>query len=130
MARRVNGESVVALVVHAEQKETVGFKLWNGITQSWQGIQETLTLDSGDVHGSAEDKVRLTLDEEPLVKGLVLTRDSMRLVVAPELLGGHKVQRSTDLIHWADCLIGETERESGLKIDPNQSHEFYRLISR
>ena len=130
VTRRVNGESVVALVVHAEQKEVVGFKFWNGTTQSWLGIQETLTLDSGDVHGSADDKVRLTLDEEPLVKGLVLTRDSMRLVVAPELLGIHKLQRSKDLINWADYLISETEREAGLTIDPNQSHEFYRLISR
>jgi hypothetical protein len=128
--RRVNGESVVALVVHAERQETVTFKLWNTTAQAWQDINERLTLDSGDVLGSAADMVRLTLDAKPLAKGLVLSRDSMRLIVAPELLSTHKVQRSNDLIHWEDYPMSGEEGETGLTIDPDQSHEFYRLIRR
>ena len=128
--KRLAANNTVALVVHAERQEAVSFKLWNTTTQAWQDINERLTLDSGDVLGSAADMVRLTLDAKPLTKGLVLSRDSMRLVVAPELLSTHKVQRSTDLIHWEDYpMIGE-EGETGLTIDPDQSHEFYRLIRR
>jgi hypothetical protein len=130
VARRVNGESVVALVVHAERQETVSFKLWNTTVQAWQNINKRVTLDSGDVLGTATDMVRLTLDAKPLARGLVLSRDSMRLVVAPELLGTHKVQRSTDLIHWEDFPMSGAEGETGLTIDPDQSHEFYRLIRR
>ena len=124
------GNNTVALVVHAERQETVSFKLWNTTTQAWQNINERVTLDSGDVLGSATDMVRLTLGDQPLAKGLVLTRDSMRLVVAPELLGTHKVQRSNDLIHWEDYPMSGEEGKTGLTIDPDQSHEFYRLIKR
>jgi hypothetical protein len=130
LVKRLAGNNTVALVVHAERQETVSFKLWNTTTQAWQNINERVMLDSGDVLGSAADMVRLTLDDQPLARGLVLSRDSMRLVVAPELLSTHKVQRSTDLIHWEDYpMIGE-EGETGLTIDPDQSHEFYRLIRR
>jgi len=130
LVKRLAGNNTVALVVHAERQETVSFKLWNTTTQAWQNINERVTLDSGDVLGSATDMVRLTLDDQPLAKGLVLTRDSMRLVVAPELLGTHKVQRSNDLIHWEDYPMSGEEGETGLTIDPDQSHEFYRLIKR
>ena len=54
----------------------------------------------------------------------------MRLVVEPELLGDYKVQRSTDLIHWEEFPISGENAETGLTIDPDQSHEFYRLIRR
>jgi hypothetical protein len=54
----------------------------------------------------------------------------MRLVVAPELLGDYKVQRSKDLIHWEEQPISQEGRETGLTIDPDQPHEFYRLIRR
>jgi len=130
LVKRLAGNNTVALVVHAERQETVSFKLWNTTTQAWQNINERVTLDSGDVLGSATDMVRLTLDDQPLAKGLVLTRDSMRLVVAPELLSTHKVQRSNDLIHWEDYPMSGEEGETGLTIDPDQSHEFYRLIKR
>jgi hypothetical protein len=126
LVKRLAGNNTVALVVHAERQETVSFKLWNTTTQAWQNINERVTLDSGDVLGSAKDMVRLTLDAKPLV----LTRDSMRLVVAPELLSTHKVQRSNDLIHWEDYPMSGEEGETGLTIDPDQSHEFYRLIKR
>jgi hypothetical protein len=130
LVKRLAGNNTVALVVHAERQETVSFKLWNTTTQAWQNINERVTLDSGDVLGSATAMVRLTLDAEPLVKGLVLSRDGMRLVVAPELLGTHKVQRSTDLIYWEDFPMSGAEGETSLTIDPDQSHEFYRLIKR
>ena len=130
LAKRVNGSSTVALVIHTEREETVRFALWNATAQAWQKINESLTLDSGDMLGSATDMVRLTLDAKPLAKGLVLSRDSMRLVVALELLGTHKVQRSTDLIHWEDFPMSGAEGETSLTIDPDQSHEFYRLIRR
>jgi hypothetical protein len=130
LVKRLAGKSTVALVVHAEQRETISFKLWNATAQGWQGIQESLTVDSGEVHGSANEMVRLTLDAQPLAKGLGLSRDSMRLVVAPELLGDYKVQRSTDLIHWEEFPISGENAETGLTIDPDQSHEFYRLIWR
>ena len=128
--RRVNGNSTVALVVHTEQRETVRFKLWNNSAQAWQGINENLALSSGDIHGSADDMVRLTLDAKPLAKGLILSRDSMRLIVLPQLLGTHKVQRSIDLIRWEEFPMTVEEWETGLTIDPDQSHEFYRLIKR
>jgi hypothetical protein len=130
LAKRVNGSSTVALVIHTEREETVRFALWNATAQAWQNINESLTLDSGDVLGSATDLVRLTLDAKPLAKGLVLSRDSMRLVVLPELLGTHKVQRSTDLIHWEDFPMSREDGSTGLTIDPAKSHEFYRLIKR
>jgi hypothetical protein len=130
LVKRLAGNNTVALVVHAERQETVRFKLWNTTTQAWQNINERVTLDSGEVLGSATDMVRLTLDDQPLAKGWVLSRDSMRLVVAPELLGTHKVQRSTDLIHWEELPMSGEDRETGLTIDPDQSHEFYRLIRR
>jgi hypothetical protein len=120
----------VALVVHAEQSETISFKLWNAKAQGWQGIQESLTVVSGEVHGSANEMVRLTLDAQPIAKGLGLSLDSMSLVVAPELLGDYKVQRSTDMIHWEEFPISGENAETGLTIDPDQSHEFYRLIRR
>jgi hypothetical protein len=130
VVKRLAGKSTVALVVHAEQSETISFKLWNATAQGWQGIQESLKVDSGEVHGSANEMVRLTLDAQPLARGLGLSRDSMRLVVAPELLGDYKVQRSTDLIHWEEFPISGENAETGLTIDPDQSHEFYRLIRR
>ena len=130
VVKRLAGKSTVALVVHAEQSETISFKLWNATAQGWQGIQESLKVDSGEVHGSANEMVRLTLDAQPLAKGLGLSRDSMSLVVAPELLGDYKVQRSTDLIHWEEFPISGENAETGLTIDPDQSHEFYRLIRR
>ena len=130
VAKRVKGGGTVALVVHAAQRETVSFKLWNRTAQAWQPIRESLSLDSGDLLGSAAERVRLTLDAEPLAKGLMLSRDSMRLVIAPELLGTHKVPRSTDLVHWVDFPVNGAEGGTGLTIDPSQSHEFYRLIKR
>ena len=130
VVKRLAGKSTVALVVHAEQSETISFKLWNATAQGWQGIQESMKVDSGEVHGSANEMVRLTLDAQPLAKGLGLSRDSMSLVVAPELLGDYKVQRSTDLIHWEEFPISGENAETGLTIDPDQSHEFYRLIRR
>ena len=130
VAKRVNGGGTVTLVVHATQREMVSFKLWNRTAQAWQPIRESLSLDSGDLLGSAAERVRLTLEAKPLAKGLVLSRDSMRLVIAPELMGTHKVQRSTDLVHWEDCPVNGAEGETGLTIDPSQSHEFYRLIKR
>ena len=130
LVKRLAGKSTVALVVHAEQSETISFKLWNARDQAWLGIQESLTVDSGDVHGSANELVRLTLDAERLAVGLGLSRDSMRLVVAPELLGTHKVQRSTDLKHWKDYPMSGDDGETGMTIDPDQSHEFYRLLRR
>ena len=54
----------------------------------------------------------------------------MSLAVAPELLGIYKVQRSTDLINWEEFPISGEKAETGLTIDPDQSHEFYRLIRR
>jgi hypothetical protein len=130
VVKRLAGKSTVALVVHAEQSETISFKLWNATAQGWQGIQESMKVDSGEVYGSANEMVRLTLDAQPLAKGLGLSRDSMSLVVAPELLGDYKVQRSTDLIHWEEFPISGENAETGLTIDPDQSHEFYRLIRR
>ena len=130
LVKRLAGKSTVALVVHAEQSEAISFKLWNATAQGWQGIQESLTVDSGEVYGSANEMVRLTLDGQPMAKGLVLSRDSMSLAVAPELLGIYKVQRSTDLINWEEFPISGEKAESGLTIDPDQSHEFYRLIRR
>ena len=130
LVKRLAGKSTVALVVHAEQSEKISFKLWNATAQGWQGIQESLKVDSGEVHGSANEMVRLTLDAQPMAKGLGLSRDSMSLVVAPELLGAYKVQRSTDLINWEEFPISGEKAESGLTIDPDQSHEFYRLIRR
>ena len=130
VVKRLEGKSTVALVVHAEQSEKISFKLWNATAQGWQGIQESLTVDSGEVHGSANEMVRLTLDAQPMAAGLGLSRDSMSLVVAPELLGAYKVQRSTDLINWEEFPISGEKAESGLTIDPDQSHEFYRLIRR
>ena len=124
------GSIRIFLVCKPRERNLVVFKLWNTTTQAWQDINERLHLDSGDVLGSAADMVRLTLDAKPLVKGLVLSRDSMRLIVAPELLSTHKVQRSTDLIHWEDYPMSGEEGETGLTIDPDQSHEFYRLIRR
>ena len=87
-----------------------------------------MTLEMGEMYGSANEMVRLTLDAQPLARGLGLSRDSMRLVVAPELLGDYKVQRSTDLIHWEEQPMSGEDREIGLTIDPDQPHEFYRLI--
>ena len=130
VVKRLSSKSTVALVVHAEQSETISFKLLNATAQGWQGIQEGLKVDSGEVHGSANEMVRLTLDAQPLAKGLGLSRDSKSLVVAPELLGIYKVQRSTDLIHWEESPISGENAETGLTIDPDQSHEFYRLIRR
>ena len=130
VVKRLSSKSTVALVVHVDQSKTISFKLWNARDQAWQGIQESLTVDSGDVHGSANELVRLTLDAERLAVGLGLSRDSMRLVVAPELLGTHKVQRSTDLKHWKDYPMSGDDGETGMTIDPDQSHEFYRLIRR
>ena len=128
--KRLADKSTVALVVHVDQSETISFKLWNATAQGWQGIQESMKVDSGEVHGSANEMIRLTLDAQPLAKGLGLSRDSMSLVVAPELLGDYKVQRSTDLIHWEEFPISGENAETGLTIDPDQSHEFYRLIHR
>jgi hypothetical protein len=130
VVKRLAGKSTVALVVHADQSETISFKLWNATAQGWQGIQESLTVVSGEVHGSANEMVRLTLDAQPIAKGLGLSLDSMSLVVAPELLGDYKVQRSTDMIHWEEFPISGENAETGLTIDPDQSHEFYRLIRR
>ena len=130
VAKRVNGGSTVALVVHAEQRETVRFKLWDRTAQAWQPIRESLALDSGDVLGSAADRVRLTLEAKPLANGLLLSRDAMRLAIAPELLGTHKLQRSTDLVHWVDFPMSGEEGATNLTIDPNRPHEFYRLIKR
>jgi len=130
VAKRVNGGGTVTLVVHAEQRETVSFKLWNRTAQAWQPIRESLSLDSGEMLGTAADMVRLTLEAKPLAKGLILSRDSMRLVIAPELQDTHKVQRSTDLVHWVDYPVNGAEGETGQTIDPDQSHEFYRLIKR
>ena len=104
--------------------------LENAKAQGWQGVQESLTVDSGDVHSSANEMVRLTLDAQPMAKSLGLSREAMRLVVAPELLGAYKVQRSTDLIHWEEFPISGENTETGLTIDPYQSREFYRLIRR
>ena len=92
--------------------------LENAKAQGWQGVQESLTVDSGDVHGSANEMVRLTLDEQPLARGFGLSRDSMNLVIAPELLGTYKVQRSTDLIHWEEFPMRGEDMETGLTIDP------------
>jgi len=128
--KRVDGESTVALVVHVEQQEKVGFKLWNGTVQAWQSINESLILAPGDVHGSVSEAVLLTQDAEPLIRGLVLAQDTLHLVVEPELLGAHKLQRSTDLIYWEDVPITWKERISGVMIDPDQPHGFYRLIER
>ena len=114
----------------AQFGERVGFRFWNTAAQSWQPVSEHLVLDSGDIHGKADALVRLTLDAKPLAKGLILSRDSMRLIVLPQLLGTHKVQRSTDLIRWEEFPMTEEEWETGLTIDPDQSHEFYRLIKR
>ena len=130
LVKRLAGKSTVALVVHVEQSETISFKLWNATAQGWQGIQESLTVDSGEVYGSANEMVHLTVDTQPLARGLDLSRDSMRLVVAPELLGDYRVQRSTDLIHWKEFPISGENAETGLTIEPDQSREFYRLIRR
>jgi ubiquitin len=130
VVKRLAGKSTVALVVHAEQSESISFKLWNATAQGWQGIQESLTVDSGEVYGSANEMVHLTFDTQPLARGLDLSRDSMRLVVAPELLGTYKVERSTDLIHWKEFPISGENAETGLTIEPDQSREFYRLIRR
>ncbi|MBS34146.1 MAG: hypothetical protein CMO68_07060, partial [Verrucomicrobiales bacterium] len=130
VAKRVNGGGTVTLVVHASQRETVRFRLWNAAASAWQPINERLALDSGEMLGTAAERVRLTLDARPLAKGLMLSRDSMRLVIAPELLDTHKVQRSMDLVHWVDFPVNGAEGETGLTIDPSQSHEFYRLIKR
>ena len=102
VVKRLAGKSTVALVVHAEQSEAISFKLWNATAQGWQGIQESMKVDSGEVHGSANEMVRLTLDAQPMAKGLGLSRDSMSLVVAPELLGD--LQGAT--IHGPDKLGG------------------------
>jgi hypothetical protein len=66
VVKRLSSKSTVALVVHVDQSKTISFKLWNATAQGWQGIQERLTVDSGDVHGSANEMIRLTLDAEPL----------------------------------------------------------------
>ena len=92
--------------------------LENAKAQGWQGVQESLTVDSGDVHGSANEMVRLTLDEQPLARGLGLSRDSMSLVIAPELLGTYKVQRSKDLIHREEFPMSGEDMETGLTVDP------------
>jgi hypothetical protein len=125
-----DGRKTVSLVVHVDRKERVGFRFWNTAAQSWQPVSEHLVLDSGDIHGKADALVRLTLDAKPLAKGLILSRDSMRLIVLPQLLGTHKVQRSIDLIRWEEFPMTVEEWETGLTIDPDQSHEFYRLIKR
>ena len=91
-------------------------------------MAKRMTLEMGEMYGSTHEMVRLTLDAQPLARGLGLSRDSMRLVVAPELLGDYKVQRSKDLIHWEEQPISQEGRETGLTIDPDQPHEFYRLI--
>ena len=75
-------------------------------------------MDSGDVHGSANEMVRLTLDEQPLARGLGLSRDSKNLVIAPELLGTYKVQRSEDLIHWEEFPMRVGHGNRPVTIDP------------
>ena len=58
VVKRLAGKSTVALVVHAEQSESISFKLWNATVQGWQGIRESLTVASGEVYGSANEMVR------------------------------------------------------------------------
>ena len=42
----------------------------------------------------------------------------------------HKLQRSVDLREWEDVQLSAEELEKGLLIQPNQNHEFFRLIKR
>jgi hypothetical protein len=125
-----DGRSYVSINVNLPEAEQVSFRIWDAGSNREYGASKTMTLKMGEMYGSANEMIRLTLDAEPLARGLVLSRDSMRLVVAPELLGSCKVQRSTDLIDWEELPMSGEDRETGLTIDPDQSHEFYRLIRR
>ena len=123
-----DGRSYVAINVNLAEAEKVSFRIWDAGRDREYGVAKRMTLEMGEMYGSAHEMVRLTLDAQPLARGLGLSRDSMRLVVAPELLGDYKVQRSKDLIHWEEQPISQEGRETGLTIDPDQPHEFYRLI--
>jgi len=128
--RRVGDRNTVALVVHAKEKQTVQYRLWDTKSREWQNIIENHVLDSGDVLGMSTRLARLTVEANSLAKGLVLSRDDMRLVVAPELRLTHKLQRSVDLIHWEDLELDPDANGTGLEVDASRPKEFFRLIKR
>jgi len=128
--RRVGDRNTVALVVHAQQKQTVQYRLWDAKSREWQNIIENHVLDSGDVLGMSTRLAKLTVEANSLAKGLVLSRDDMRLVVAPELRLTHKLQRSVDLIHWEDLELDPDANGTGLEVDASRPKEFFRLIKR
>ena len=80
--------------------------------------------------GMSTRLARLTVEANSLAKGLVLSRDDMRLVVAPELRLTHKLQRSVDLIHWEDLELDPDANGTGLEVDASRPKEFFRLIKR
>ena len=123
-------ENSVSMVIHVNQAEIVAFKLWDPITRTWQPMREVLKLESGDFLGSDGSLVALTLETKRLAKQLALSRELMSLTMPTELRQSHKLQRSVDLREWEDVQLSAEELEKGLLIQPNQNHEFFRLIKR
>jgi hypothetical protein len=96
-----NGRSYVAINVNLAEAEKVTFRIWDAGSEREYGVTKTMTLEVGEMYGSAEALVKLdgvVPAERPVLRSITAAPFSFRFDTEPNR--SYSIEGSVDLKAW------------------------------
>ena len=126
-----NGKSYATLNVNLEDAEMVRYRIWHAENEREYGVTKTMTLEMGEMYGSAEAFVKLdgvVPPERPILRSVSITPFSFRFDTEPNR--DYSIEGSGDLKAWEVLEQFKSTKRSHQFTDTRDNkfpHQYYRV---
>jgi hypothetical protein len=125
------GRSYVAINVNLGEAERVRYRIWDNQSGKEYGVTKTMTLEMGEMYGSAEALVKLdgvVPPERPILRSVSITPFSFRFDTEPNR--SYSIEGSRGLKAWQVLEQFKSTKRSHQFIDTRNTvfqHQYYRV---
>jgi hypothetical protein len=126
-----NGRSYVAINVNLAEAEKVTFRIWDAGSEREYGVTKTMTLEVGEMYGSAEALVKLdgvVPPERPILRSVSVSPFNFRFDTEPNR--SYSIEGSSDLKAWDVLEQFKSTKRSHQFTDTRKAlfqHQYYRV---
>lgn len=125
------GRSYATLNVNLAEAERVRYRIWDNQTGKEYGVSKRMTLEMGEMYGSAEAFVKLdgvVPPERPILRSVSITPFSFRFDTEPNR--SYSIEGSSDLKAWEVLEQFKSTKRSHQFSDTRKAriqHQYYRV---
>jgi hypothetical protein len=126
-----DGKSYIAINVNLTKTEKVSFRIWDAGSDREYGVTKSMTLEMGEMYGSAEALVMLDgvlPAERPVLRSITAAPFSFRFDTDPNR--SYSIEGSADLKAWKVLEQFKSTKRSHQFSDPRNTvfqHQYYRV---